>query len=306
MESPRKNDIIDKVFESFLNRQGNLMPTLNTVPVTRLERPTTQAFADYAAQRKPLVITGLADHWPALSKWTPDYLERQVGSNPIPVVTLPEGKPDGQFFYAGSQKMATVEFRQCLELLKGAPARHYMASVPIVDYLNPLYADIEMPAVVASKKATRACFWISGANSTGPLHYDLDENIHAVVTGRKHFLLYDYEQSPKLYPKSAFSRFPHMSEVDVAHPDDARFPRFREAQGYEATLDPGDMIYMPTGCWHRVTTLEPCIAVNFWFGRKYFRPSTLRIVLPMLLRLPVDLAVTAVRETLASKPPLPH
>ncbi len=49
-----------------------------TVPrVDRIE--PARFFADFYAANRPVVLTGLVDHWPALTKWTLDYLEGAVG-----------------------------------------------------------------------------------------------------------------------------------------------------------------------------------------------------------------------------------
>ena len=56
-----------------------------------------------------------------------------------------------------------------------------------------------------------------------------------------------------------------MSAVDIEAPDLVRFPKFARARGVEATLGPGDGLFIPAGCWHHVRSLSACFSVSFWF-----------------------------------------
>src|SRR3546814_12126380 len=56
--------------------------------------------------------------------------------------------------------------------------------------------------------------------------------------------------------------------VDPFAPDLDRYPRFAEAWSHasEATLEPGDALYLPYMWWHGVESLEPVsILVNYWW-----------------------------------------
>lgn len=259
-------------------------------PLARLERPTADEFAPYVMAAKPVVVSGAMSEWKAFHSWTPAFLEAKAGHATVPAFTLPDDQPAGRFFYGGENQFGERNMRDCLRMLRGAESRVYVAGVPIARYLPMLEEDFAVPEFLGRPKQVKTALWVSGANSSGPLHYDLDDNVHALVGGRKRFLLFDYREARGLYPNPAFSTFPHYSRVDTVDPDYARHPRFREARGYEVILDPGDMLYIPTGCWHQATTLEPSIAVTFWLGKHYFRASSLRVLVPLLLRLPVLIA----------------
>jgi hypothetical protein len=261
------------------------------IPIDRLERPTASEFDRRAASAKPLVIEQATDHWKALDAWTPDYLMARAGSAPVPVLKVAEGGPDGKFFY-GDDGTGMVKFGECLPLLNGAPPRVYMAGVSISEHLPMLDQDLGRLSFIAEKRQTQRQMWISGRNSKGPLHYDLDDNMHVVVAGRKRFIMFDYDQTRSLYPCPTFSATPHYSRVDAQEPDLERFPQFRHASGYDVTLQRGQMIYIPQGCWHQVITEEPSIAINFWLGKRFFQRSMLRILLNLSVRVTGDLAAT--------------
>lgn len=261
------------------------------IPVERVKRPTADEFGHLTASGKPFVIERGAEHWKALAAWTPDYLLARAGEAQVPVLKVLEGEPDGRFFYGGDTA-DTVKFGDCLPLLGGASARFYMAGVSIAPYLPMLAEDLGRFDFVEEKKQRRNQIWISGRNSKGPLHFDLDDNIHVVVSGRKRFLMFDYSQSRNLYPCPAFSATPHYCLFDAQESASDRFPRARLAEGYDVTLGSGEMVYIPQGCWHQVLTEEPSVAVNFWLGKKYFDRPMWRILANLSVRA-VLAAVTA-------------
>merc|ERR1719171_3281927 len=49
----------------------------------------------------------------------------------------------------------------------------------------------------------------------------------------------------------------YNTAVDVHHPDLAAFPEFKKAEGFEVTLEPGDLLFFPSMWWHAVENLEP-------------------------------------------------
>jgi hypothetical protein len=265
------------------------------IPIDRLERPTAGEFRRCAAAGKPFVIRHAADHWKALTAWTPEYLRTRAGDAPVPVLTIPDGKPVGRFFYGGNTA-ATVTFGDCLPLLDGAPARFYMAGVPISAHLPMLADDLGRLEFVDDRRQRQRQIWISGRNSKGPLHFDLDDNVHVVVTGRKRFFLFEYAEIDNLYVFPAFSATPHYCRVDAQEPDFDRFPRFRLARGYEVTLERGEMLFIPQGCWHQVVTEEPSVAINFWLGKKIFQRATWRVLANLSVRLIAGIALAPLRS----------
>jgi hypothetical protein len=272
----------------------------SSIPIVRLDRPTASEFNGGAAAGKPLLIDHVVESWKAIGTWTAEYLLEKAGTAGVPVLKLANESPDGRFFYGGDSA-GMVSFGDCLPLLQGAAPRVYMAGVSISDYLPMLADDLDTLNFVAPEKQQRRQLWISGRNSRGPLHYDLDENIHVVVTGRKRFFLFDYSQTPSLHVHSMLSATPHYSRVDAREPDLARFPEFRNAVGYEVTVHPGQMIYIPTGCWHQVITEEPSVAINFWMGKQYLQMSTLRVLFNVAVRRAVDVASAPLRAIAATR-----
>jgi hypothetical protein len=85
------------------------------------------------------------------------------------------------------------------------------------------------------------------------------------VHGAKKLVLYSPEHLARLYPYSRRTAIPHLSQVDVDAPDLVRFPRFAEAEPIEDVLQAGEMLFMPSLWWHRISAVGLNIAVNFWW-----------------------------------------
>src|SRR5215472_11166312 len=60
-----------------------------TAVLERIERPSYLDFRrHFLCRGKPVVITGAFDDWPAMQRWTLDYIEQAVGNRRIaPVIT---------------------------------------------------------------------------------------------------------------------------------------------------------------------------------------------------------------------------
>ena len=71
-----------------------------------------------------------------------------------------------------------------------------------------------------------------------------------------------------------------QSQVDLYRPDLERFPRFAQARGVEAILQPGEVLYIPSMWFHHIECLDtPCTSVNFWF--KCAPDDPLKVSLPL-------------------------
>lgn len=57
----------------------------------------------------------------------------------------------------------------------------------------------------------------------------------------------------------------NTSKVDAADPDLKQFPKYADAKGWLAVVEPGDAVFIPRMCWHYVTSLQPSWSLSFWF-----------------------------------------
>ena len=230
---------------------------------------------------QPVVMRRLAAAWPGVAaarRGDRAIAEYLLSFNPIRSVSGIMAPPEegGRFFY--NRELTGFNFTQHQgqldaflgELLRVAdePSPDAMAvqSETIPDLLPGFVEANPMPLLPGAIPR----IWLGNRIRVTP-HYDLKENIGVCLAGRRRFTVFPPEQLPNLYP-GPFELTPAgtpVSMVDPDAPDLARYPGFAEAWSHarQATLEPGDAIYLPYAWWHGVEALEPVsILVNYWWS----------------------------------------
>ncbi|GEM_PF-2053977 len=259
------------------------------IDIPRITQPAVQEFArSFLTPSRPVVIQGAIDDWPARKLWNPGYFREKVGDVTITVLTCDQDLDLESSLRIDSilaSRREKITIKDLLDNLDSdGPYHHYVGGMPIASSLPDLMPDIKVPAYHVDPSATKARMWLGGP-FIGPLHFDRTDNLHAVVHGRKHFRLLPPGESRRLYPSSLRSIIPHISQASF-HPEDYdRFPRMRGAKSVELELEAGDMLFIPAGWWHQVTTPVLTISVDhMWPVRTHLSPQFLRLVPWRMLR----------------------
>jgi len=246
-------------------------------PIAERRAPIDAAvLADIRSAEEPVVLRGLAASWPVVR--APDvlaYLNACGATHAISPISAPSSEK-GRFFYNeaftglnfGSAQMPLADF------LAQISAAAKLDDPPALALQSEIIADL-LPKFAAENvldllPQVKARIWIGNRIRVAP-HYDLMENIGCVVAGRRRFTLFPPEQIGNLYP-GPFEVTPAgtpVSMVDPLAPDLEKYPRFAEAWSHarQATLEPGDALYIPYCWWHAVDSLDPVsILVNYWWS----------------------------------------
>lgn len=258
------------------------MSELNLLPIPRVENLAPREFrSSYLEPKRPVVIKDLASSWPAFKKWTPQYFVTEYGSLPVKVY-------DSSFARAGTSYMSSlrkIPFREYLNLMMASSMDLRLFAFNIFWQAPELKQDILWPEIMDgfSKKFVFMFFGCKG--SVTPLHYDPDlpHIMHTVLYGKKRVVLFANEESRNLYKHPFNTR----SYIDVDHPDFSKFPRLKDARGYQVTLLPGETLYMPSGYWHYMVYEEAGYALCTR-SAKLPLPRKLRAYVNLLLCFPID------------------
>jgi lysine-specific demethylase 8 len=223
-----------------------------------------------------VVLAGAAAKWGA-SSWTLDHLASVVGDISVPLFKSPTPVFHPEVNHSYDRMRVGVRFSDYVGMVKDGGAGdgyyYYLATTPFTEHYPELGKDVDFSYFLTNKKELHPNIWISMSGTVTPLHFDPFElhNFHAVVRGRKRFVLYEPEAGSFLAPYPSGGRIQHFSQVDLDNPDLRRFPDFPKAHGLECLLEEGDLLFLPMQWWHQVTTERTTISVNLWWSEKSLR-----------------------------------
>jgi hypothetical protein len=199
----------------------------------RFEVPRVPAHIDareflrtFYLPRRPVVIEGAAQHWPALRHWTREYLSETL------------------------ERCAGSATRQLLWWdIDRTLVAHDVPEPRLIQELRELQAPRE--------RARSRRLWMSEGGESTPWHYDGNsiEIFNAQVVGKKRFTLVSPHTPLDL---AAFSL---MGRAPQARPEDVLTAR-HEHTSFE--LRAGELLYLPRHWFHFVESLDPFNANVNW------------------------------------------
>jgi ribosomal protein L16 Arg81 hydroxylase len=232
--------------------------------VDRRNRPSPEEFRDaYYSQNLPVVLTGMMEHWAALSAWSPDYFVSNFGEAEVEVMSGREANENYEIEIHKHRTAVTFGDYVRAVFSKGPTNDYYLVANNDLfskKAFRPLLGDIEMfPGFLdPSIREGRVFFWMGPAGTVTPLHHDQNNIFLAQVIGRKRVKLVSPEQTHLLYNHVGV-----FSEVDLKNPDFEKHPLFQKATVLELVLQPGEVLFIPVGWWHFVESLDPAVSVSF-------------------------------------------
>ncbi|CAJ1074939.1 bifunctional peptidase and (3S)-lysyl hydroxylase JMJD7 [Xyrichtys novacula] len=256
-------------------------------------------FRDWIAPNKPVIIRNACSHWPALNRWTPQYLREKVGSKVISVAVTPDGYADavsGDRFVMPEERRMTLS--AVLDLMEEKRRRRrgvfYVQKQcsNLLDELPELTDDLEshVPwmSTALGKLPDAVNFWLGEESAVTSMHKDHYENLFCVISGEKNFILlpptdrpfipYGLYQ-PAVYRQTEDGEFEVVDQsgaekvpwipLDPLDPDLEQFPQYSRARPISCSVKAGEMLYLPSLWFHHVRQSHGCIAVNFWYDMDY-------------------------------------
>ena len=220
--------------------------TVDTINATDFKK-------NYLDARRPLVIKGLTRNWPALNKWTPEYLKQVVGQKVVPLYDNAKADPSKPINSAAAQ----MPFDEYIDLIMAQPTELRIFFFNIFKHAPQLLNDIILPKdLMGGFIENMPAMFFGGSNSVTFLHYDIDlpHIFHTHFHGNKHIILFENKWKERLYclPNATYA----LEDYDVANPDIKKFPALEGVKGIEVFLEHGDTLFMPTGYWHWMKYLD--------------------------------------------------
>ncbi len=248
-----------------LERQRALCPADNTIE--RREAIGPQEFLErYYALGRPVILVGEMDGWPALSRWTPDYLKAKVG----PALVEYQGgrTANARFEMEKDLHRREAPFDEFIESIKATAdgndayltaynsERNQAALAPLADDMGVLDKFLTRDG-----GAPHGMPWIGPAGTMTSLHHDLTNNFIAQIVGRKRVKMLPAADVGRLYNRVHV--FSEIADLDSPDLDLASFPRLVGARLYDVLLEPGEILFMPLAWWHQVRSLDFSVTVTY-------------------------------------------
>jgi lysine-specific demethylase 8/hypoxia-inducible factor 1-alpha inhibitor (HIF hydroxylase) len=237
----------------------------------------------------PVILLGLKPE----PDWNLDYLCQQLGNQEFLLryygkERYQQDKREWTSIGSGVQTQSQP-FSVYSELLRTQVAHEqdiYLAKCSLhhtalmnTDTVQRLQAELEQLGL--TQPASGLNLWVGPSGHMECLHYDAMDGTLIQLHGRKRVVLFPPSQTFNLYPFPFYAHLRYglklrswFSRVYPDQPDFAAFPKLRTAlqYKYDVTLHPGEMLYIPAGWWHEVTSLDSevdrdglvCSLNRFW------------------------------------------
>jgi len=229
-------------------------------PIDRVDSISREDFVNnYLKPRKPLIIRKATESWPALQKWTFDYLKETVGDVTVPLYDSSKADPSKPI----NASAAEMKFGDYIDLIQKEPTDLRIFLFDPIKYAPKLLEDYRSPTdLIGGFLDKYPNMFFGGKGSVTFLHYDIDlaHIFHTHFNGSKRVILFDNKWSERLYciPFATYA----LEDYDIEHPDFNKFPALDGVEGQEAILKHGDTLFMPTGFWHWMKYLEGSFSIS--------------------------------------------
>jgi len=235
--------------------------------VDAIENITPEVFEKYFKTSTPVVLKGFAKNWPCMGKWSPSYLKATYGDQPLEVM---DDVTDGGIF--NLEKSTIGEF---MDRVDAGDKRKHLRFGNLLHRFPELKDDFDnraLGSLMGTVKLARNFGAFIGAKGTQtPLHAEPFENLFVQVYGVKRWTLIHSRFDAALKP--AMVRSPYFwTEFDPDAPDHTAYPATPYLDMYQVDVEPGDVLYNPASCWHKVTNQSATIGI----GCKWISPEVLR------------------------------
>ncbi|XP_061198206.1 lysine-specific demethylase 8-like [Saccostrea echinata] len=229
--------------------------------------PSLETFqSQYLTSHTPVILTGLMEHWPAMTgerSWNLERIRSLAGHRLVPIEIGSKYTENNW-----TQSLMTVgEFiDKFIENFSEDFPTGYLAQHQLFDQVPEMKEDIIIPdyCYLGSEEEVDINAWFGPQGTVSPLHQDPKENFLSQVFGEKYVRLYSTEFTKSVYPHDTML-LKNTSQVDIENPDHVQFPLFKAACYSECILKPGEMLYIPKEYWHFVKSLSISFSVSFWW-----------------------------------------
>lgn len=216
--------------------------------------------------REPIVFRGLSKDWPAVAKWTPDYLRKMTAVLGEIEVGYRSTPPEMERVDLSKLQRGKVPLRQLLDECHRSPEEGEEIYISGLDLpaSSALASDIgAIPFLPPSKIRGTSIFLGRNTRCIGHYHPKA-QALLCQVQGTKRIRLYAPSELEHLYLFPFWSRGFFRSQVNF-YGDTRRFPRVLKATSVDIELAPGDALFIPMHWLHVPEGKGWSLSATFWW-----------------------------------------
>ncbi|MGF7149398.1 hypothetical protein FHS96_003049 [Sphingomonas zeicaulis] len=228
------------------------IPTIDKIDPDRFYR-------DFYLTNRPVKLTGLVDHWPALERWSLDHFDATLGDTIVELQGNREADPD--FEIAKDPHQMRARLRDVTQRLRTETGNDFYLTAYNSGInkqaLAPLWADVAPISILAQREPRDGFFWMGPKGTITPYHHDLTNNLLLQIAGRKRIRMVAAHDGPLM--RNILHCFSGWDGADLDAGDAAPGrPRV-----LDCTIGPGEALFLPIGWWHHVEGLDMTIGMSF-------------------------------------------
>ena len=234
------------------SQQKVAVPTLeNLSPV--------EFFEEYYLKGIPVIFKGAAKSSLACEQWNFSFFKEKYGQDEAIIVNHPAyGDNQESFEVTTLEKLIDSIDQDSLKYARFHPLldRH----PELQDYLDKDWFDDYM-CEKSEKGFVFHTLFMSGGGTNTPVHNARQSNLFLQIEGQKRWFLWPADYAYLFRPEANRMAAKHC-DFNPFQPDLEKYPGYQYLDYYEATIEPGDILYVPPYMWHYVENLSPSIGVG--------------------------------------------
>ncbi|XP_052263433.1 lysine-specific demethylase 8-like isoform X2 [Dreissena polymorpha] len=229
-------------------------------------------FHKYAVTSTPVIITGLSV---TREPWTLEHIAQVAGNCKVTLKT-PVKESVKWARLEDSETMIVREFIDRIHDKKEDAKPLYIFDWSLPIHCPDLAKGLTIPKYFAGDFLQRTLpgslyqdswpsLFVAPAGVVSDLHVDtFGSNFWmALFQGRKRWTFFPKSDTSLLYPvfSTPWGCDPNFS-IDLSSPDMKQFPLLAQTSPIQCVLEPGEVLFVPAGCPHRVENLETSVAIS--------------------------------------------